>query len=161
MTSVNISNLVGCVEKYISTGCLKYDIEEGRIVFFPGNNDQILIHSFFLKENFQNRGILKTFLLYLSDHFDEIWFFQCNPTMSCILLTTALKNRYFVNRYTGEWIWTKNDTTNADTNIKIYDHSTCICINDILIPLKNELKNCKEAFNMHLLQYYNDYVKYL
>ena len=97
-----------------------------------------MIRQIFLKENYQRKGILTTFLNYLSKRFDEIWFFQCNYHMSFILLTTCLNGQFFVNHYTGEHSW--------NTNNKIYDHLESEKIYNTLIPLKSILKEDKEKF---------------
>lgn len=83
---------------------------EGSIDFFPsGIKDEIAIHRIFLNDKFQKCGIFSNFLKYLSLHYRSIWLLQCNAIMSTILLTTKLKERYFTNRYTGEFYWCKND----------------------------------------------------
>ena len=92
-------------------------------------NDAIGIHSFFLKDEYRNKGILKSFIFYLSERYNEIWFFECNNIMNSILLTMKIDGKFFTNRGTGEHYWIKYDETRAEY------------INTIMIPLKEKLKN--------------------
>ncbi len=134
-----IENLVNCLEISIKTGETFFEYDEGWIGFcvdVPKN--AIMIQSFFLKEEYQRKGILKKFLNYLSKRFDEIWFFQCNYIMTYILLTTCLDNMYFVNRYTGEIYWIKFNET--------YDPVKCLEINNKLLLLKDLLKKDLKLF---------------
>ena len=147
-----IENLINCLDIYIKTGQRHYLITEGEVHFYNKNDTEtgkIIIQGFFLKKEYQRIGILKEFLNYLSLYFDEIWFTQCNPMMSCILLTTCLNDRYFINRYTGEHYWTKNGNYNSEK---------CLDINKKLLPLKEILKKDYELFNKMIL---NDAYRYL
>lgn len=137
-----IENIVNCLEIYLKTGERSYSIDEGYISFFnkvETPNNVIIIQSIFLKEEYQRLGIFTKFLNYLSKRFHEIWFTQCNKIMTCILITTCLENKYFINRYTGEIIWKKyNQKYNADE---------CLKINNKMLFLKDILKNDYELFN--------------
>lgn len=135
-----IQNLVNCLEIYLKTGQRDHLIDEGKIRFY--NKDEtisghIVIQEFFLKNEYQRIGILKEFLNYLSLRFDQIWFTECNSIMSCILLTTCLNNRYFINSLTGEHYWTKNGIYNSEKSLEI---------NKTLLPLKEILKKDYELF---------------
>ena len=59
--------------------------------------------------------------------------------MSCILLTTSLNDRYFINNYTGEHYWKKSG---------IYDKNKCEEIYKILLPLRNSLKDNKNHHDL-------------
>lgn len=134
-----ISNLIECVNKYVNTGETLFTIPEGIIRFLTISEKNIIyIHSLFLNNEFQNKGILTKFLEYLSQNFDEIWFCQCNPKMGLILMTTKLNDKYFINNYTGEYYWKKN---NPD-----YDFQKIEKIYNYLYPLKNVLKMDDKLF---------------
>jgi hypothetical protein len=112
-------NLIKCVEEYIITDNTSYVIDEGKLRILPDTNKNIIvITDIFLKDEYQNKKILNKFLNYLSEQFDEIWFTMCNLKMSLILMTTCLKGRYFVNRYTGEHYWKKQMICIIKKNMK-------------------------------------------
>lgn len=134
-----IDNLIECVDKYLNTGELLYTIPEGHLKFISDSNKKnIHIHCIFLIDKFQNKGILTEFIKYLSVKFDEIWFYQCNVKIGLILMTTKLDDKYFINNYTGEYYWIKNNNN--------YDALKAKQIYDILYPLKTILKTDKKLF---------------
>ena len=117
-----IDNLIACVEKFLRSGELSHVFAEGELVFLAASDrNQIFINKIYLNNKYQNKGILTMFLKYLAEHFKGIWFFQCNEFMSFILLTTCLDGKYFVNRYTGEHYWIKNNKNyDAEKSEQIY-----------------------------------------
>ena len=136
-----MDSLIKIVTDHVLTNKRDYTFNEGHIVFLPRdkNMNEIYIRTFMLEPEFQQKGILTAFLKYLSDNFDEIWFFQCNNMMSCILLTTSLHNKYFTNRYTGEWYWKKNEDQRY-----VCDEAERIA--NILLPLRSLLR-IKDLFH--------------
>lgn len=134
-----ISNLIKCVNDYVNTGETLFTIPEGMLGFLTVSDKNIIyIQSFFLNDEFQNKGILTKFLEYLSKNFDEIWFCKCNAVIGLILMTTKLNDKYFINNYTGEYYWKKNNSN--------YDFEEIKKIYDYLYPLKNVLKIDKQLF---------------
>jgi hypothetical protein len=145
-----INNLINCVNEYVNTDETLFTIPEGIIKFLIDSNKNIIyIHSFFLNAEFQNKGILKNFLKYLSENFDEIWFCQCNYVMGLILMTTKLDDKYFINKYTGEYYWIKNNPN--------YDFQKIKQIYDYIYPLKNVLKLDKNLFYKSVSTNYREF----
>lgn len=103
-----VDNLIKCVEEYIDTDEISYYIDEGELHLLPNTNKNIIIISgIFLNPEYQNKKILKNFLIYLSEKFDEIWFIIFNLKMSLILMNTCMKGKYFVNCNTRDYFWKK------------------------------------------------------
>lgn len=119
-----IGNIIEALEEFNQNRKInhfkEYNIEEGRIIFLDSDDDEIVIHSFFLKPEYQNKGILKSFIFYLSKKYNEIWFVQCNDIMNCILLTMKLEGKYFTNTGTGEHYWIRNDE-NSKNKYDVYE----------------------------------------
>ncbi len=152
-----IINLIECVNRYLITNEREYVIPEGMLRFLDDpNKNNIYIHSIFLNEEYQKKGILTDFLTYLSDNFDEIWFYQCNEIMGTILMTTKLYDKYFINRYTGEYYWFKHNKRYEEENI-IYDSLKYQNICDTLKPMKNIMKKDIDLFYSVINLNYREY----
>lgn len=160
-----IHNLINCLNEFHSdpqkNHFKEYIIEEGRLIFFNMDSDNAVgIHTIMLKDEYQNKGILKSFIQYLSCHYNEIWFFQCNDIMNCVLLTMKIDGKFFTNRGTGEHYWIRNDQNSKNK----YNQLRAEQINIIMLPLKEKLKISYEEFEKYLLEYYysnDDYRQYL
>lgn len=121
-----IFNLITCVNELLRPGKMSHVFAEGKLTFLPGSDEnKIHIYEIRLHDKYQNQGILTMFLKYLADHFEEIWFFQCNEFMSFIILTTRLNGIYFVNRGMGSTIGMKTIKTTTQKRVDGFMQNYC------------------------------------
>jgi len=143
-----MESLINIVNKHKNNRHEKnFTFNEGKIIFFYDDTCQtncIYVHGFWLNKEYQRLGILTNFLTYLSNQFDEIWIFQANFLMSCILLTTQIDGKYFINNYTGEHYWKKYNNN--------YDHEKALNIANILKPVKVKLYEGKKTVPTEIRQ---------
>ncbi len=131
---------------------------EGNISFLNLENEKYIgISIIKIKDELQNKCIFTSFLHYLSENFDEIWIFQSNLKMSCILLTIKMNGMYFTNRYTGEHYWIKNPSEN---NKNQYNHEKSEIIANQLAKLKSLMSNY-ELFEKEYVDNHDLYDKYV
>ena len=134
-------NLIECLEVFIATKNTEFHFTQGKIKFFNyKEEDTICIYGIFILPEYQKCGIFGNFIRYLTSRYNTIYIFQASATLSCILLTTKIKDIYFVNCFTGEHRWSR---------VLPYDAKKSEEIAKLLIPLKQLMKeNHAEFLNL-------------
>lgn len=152
-----MTSIIHTLEKHLTDKTIStYFCDEGLITYSNTNyDDELAVHGFFLKPEFQRKGIFINFINNIVHNYPKIntiRIIQPNMLLCTILQTQPFNNRYFVNTFIGELIWRRSSDC--------YDSDESLLIANKLLPARKILTTISiREFIAYI--YNNDLVKYM
>lgn len=136
-----------------------FDCVEGRLTFVDmKDKTKIGINTILLKKPFNNHCVFNTFVNYLAENFNEIWYYGSDGGLKtgCSLITTKIGGIYFTRLNGPIFYWIKNPSENSEYK---YDHEEAERIAKIFLKLKRCMhfdEKCDNNLQLFFQKEYNN-----